>query len=117
MHSEFVLFLLLFYCRYEASLPFIVQIVGFALVEPLNQDDPRHIASLGANGANTNPMKRKFFQRLVSFVIEVASVSIRLPAQLLGEITWINFKMISVRNSMHVPLILLIHSYHYLIVM
>ena len=63
VHSQLALFLLLSYCRGEATLPFIVQIAKLVLEEPPDADDLRRISQLGANGANTNSLERDLLQR------------------------------------------------------
>ena len=93
VHCQLALFLLSHF-KGEATLPLIVQIAKLVLEEPPDADDPRRISQLGANGANTNSMKRDLFQRLAHFSLEAAGVTVRLPVKLLGNVSWVNSSMI-----------------------
>ena len=106
VHSKIASFLMVSFFHGEISLPFLTTLAQLMLVEPVNHIDIQKLAALGTHGANPGHSFRDLLTRMVTFSMERAISTIRLPVKLLGKSTWIDFSLL----APHLLFSLLYHS-------
>lgn len=94
-HSGVARFLLVSYFHGDISLPFVVALAKLMLSEPANHADIQKLAELGTHGANIGHSLRDLLTHMVTFPLERAIATIRLPAKLLGKSQWIDFDILA----------------------
>ena len=94
VHSPLAFFLLSSYLLGSVSLPFIVQVAVLAYRETPGHPDLKWISGFGGSGCSPNTMRRDMFHRMLTFAIESAIYSVRLPVKVFGLVRWTELDII-----------------------